>query len=79
MTTTAQSRAHETKTGEDDGHKEAMLAALRVARARAMCVIHEIDTIGLELKQDYISPKEAMRQCLYWRIDSLFPRESDGA
>lgn len=29
MTLTAQSRAPATKTGEDDGHKEAMLAALR--------------------------------------------------
>jgi hypothetical protein len=63
---------------EDDRDRKAILAALRVARARAKLVVHTIDEIGFDLKQGYLTPLEAMRECINARIDGLFPRESDG-
>ena len=77
MTDTAQLRAPETPTEED--YRETLLAALRVARARAKLVVQEIEEIGFDLKEGVLTPREAMRLCLRARIDALFPREGDGA
>ena len=76
MTDTAQLRAPETPTEED--YRATLLAALRVARARAKLVVQEIEEIGFDLKERAISPREAMRLCMRARIDALFPREGDG-
>lgn len=77
MNDTAQLRAPHTFTEEE--YRRALLANLRVARARARLVVHEIDEIGYYLKEGHISSREAFRLCLNARIDSLFPREGDGA
>ena len=81
MTQTAELRppqAAASRPAEDDErYRRALLAALRVAHARAKRVLLEIEDIGAELKEGRLSPQEAMRLCLYWRIESLFPRESD--
>jgi len=78
MTQTAQSRAPD-PIAEEDATRAALLAALRVAHARAKIVLLNIEDIGAELKAGRISPRDAMRLCMAWRIDSLFPRQSDGA
>jgi len=78
MTQTAQLRAPD-PIAEEDATRAALLAALRVAHARAKLVILNIEDIGAELKEKRLTPKEAMRLCMAWRIDSLFPREGDGA
>jgi len=67
--------------GEDpeEPHRRALLAALRVAHAKAKIVIFNIEDIGTELKEKRLTPREAMRECLRLRIDALFPREGDGA
>jgi len=77
MTDTAQLRAPETPTEED--YRATLLAALRVARARAKLVVQEIEEIGFDLKEGVLSPREALRLCMRARIDALFPREGDGA
>jgi hypothetical protein len=63
---------------DDERYRSALLAALRVAHAKAKIVIFNIEDIGTELKEGRLSAKEAMRLCLAWRIDRLFPREGDG-
>lgn len=76
MTETAEiSRPH---TFTEEEYRATLLANLRVARARARLVVHEIDEIGYFLKEGHISSIEAFRLCMNARIDSLFPRESDG-
>jgi hypothetical protein len=77
MTETAEiSRPH---TFTEEEYRATLLANLRVARARAKLVVHEIDEIGFDLKERAISPREALRLCMRARIDALFPREGDGA
>ena len=78
MTQTAEVRAPD-PIAEEDATRAALLAALRVAHVRAKIVLLNIEDIGAELKEKRLTPKEAMRLCLAWRIDSLFPRQSDGA
>lgn len=63
---------------DTDRYRRALLAALRVARAKAAIILLEIDDIGIELKDGRLTPAEAMRLCVATRIESLFPRESDG-
>ena len=77
MTETAEISRPSTFTEEE--YRATLLAALRVARAKAKLVIHEIDEIGFDLKEGRLSPREALRLCMRARIDALFPREGDGA
>jgi hypothetical protein len=63
----------------DDGHRHALLAALRVAHVKLRMALHEVEDIGAELKAGRMTPREAMRLCVNLRLDALFPRESDGA
>lgn len=86
MTATAELRAPDTRADEggvthpfdSEDHRTALLASLRVALARAKLVAVTIEEIGLDLKAGRLTPRQAMRECLRQRIDSLFPRESDG-
>jgi hypothetical protein len=64
---------------DDERYRRALLAALRVAHARVKLCLLEIEDIGAELKAGRLTPAEAMRLCVTSRIESLFPRESDGA
>lgn len=78
MTDTAELRAPDTPVGDDDRYRRALLAALRVAHAKVKLTLLEIEDIGAELKACRLTPMEAMRLCVERRIESLFPRESDG-
>jgi hypothetical protein len=83
MTPTAELRPSLTQAvtppaDDDERYRSALLAALRVARARVSLLLLEIDDIGVELKDGRLTPMEAMRLCVTHRIESLFPREGDG-
>jgi hypothetical protein len=83
MTHTAELRPSPTQAvtppaDDDERYRSALLAALRVAHAKAKLVILNIEDIGTELRDGRLTPMEAMRLCVIDRIDSLFPREGDG-
>lgn len=78
MTQTAELRAPDRPAEDDERYRRALLAALRVAHARVKVTLVQIESIGADLKAGYITPAEAMRLCVTTRIESLFPRESDG-
>lgn len=56
-----------------------MLRALRIAHARLKLILLEVEDIAAELKDGRLTPTEAMRNCVFANIDSLFLRDSDGA
>lgn len=78
MTHTAELRAPPARADDAEPYRRALLAALRVAHARVKLTLLEIEDIGAELRAERMTPDEAMRLCVERRIESLFPRESDG-
>jgi hypothetical protein len=60
---------------EEDSHKEFLLAALRAATARARAMQLDLDTIGVALRGDLISPDTAVQWIsnagLMWLVGAI--------
>lgn len=67
------------ETRDADRDTAAMLRALRIAHAKLRVMLLEAEDIGEELKAGRLTPMGAMRICMETGIDTLFPREPDGA
>lgn len=70
---------HQVVNPEVERDREAVLAMLRLAHIKLRIILNEVEDIGTELKDGRLTPVEAMRACMSARIDTLFPREPDGA
>lgn len=53
------------KLGETNGDREYLMQVLRAATARAKLIAHQLDSIGIALRQKAVSVEDAIQ----WAID----------
>jgi hypothetical protein len=68
-----------TTTAPSSAFTDFVLKRLRVARIRAMLVVHDIEEIGIALKSGAISPEIALLDLDQCGAMGLFPSSSEAA